>query len=191
MFITKMSLPRRSFLRGMGVTLALPLLESMVPAMTAMARTAAAPNPTRRFGAIFVPLGERPGFWTPKTVGENFDAVGAWRTRDGGTLGSPINASGELLDGTKVDGVVTLRQALVRNPEIFVGTVTEKLMTYALGRGLAYYDMPAVRAIVQGSAAHDYRFSAIVQGIVNSTPFQKRIKVTQDIENPAVRAAAR
>ena len=67
---------------------------------------------------------------------ENFDAVGAWRTRDGGTLGNPIDASGELLDGTKVDGVVTLRQALVRQPEIFVGTVTEKLMTYALGRGL-------------------------------------------------------
>ena len=67
MFITKMSLPRRTFLRGVGVTLALPLLESMVPAFTATAKTAA--NPTRRFGAIFVPLGERPGFWTPKTVG--------------------------------------------------------------------------------------------------------------------------
>ena len=68
MFITKMSLPRRTFLRGMGVTLALPLLESMVPALTATAKTAAA-NPQRRFGAVFVPLGERPGFWTPKTVG--------------------------------------------------------------------------------------------------------------------------
>jgi hypothetical protein len=71
MFITKMSLPRRTFLRGMGVTLALPLLESMVPAFTAMAKTAA--NPQRRFGAIFVPLGERPGFWTPKTVGADFE----------------------------------------------------------------------------------------------------------------------
>src|SRR5439155_22971107 len=71
MFITKMALPRRTFLRGMGVTLALPLLESMVPAMTATAATAA--NPLRRFGAIFVPLGERPGYWTPKTVGENFE----------------------------------------------------------------------------------------------------------------------
>src|SRR5262252_1601862 len=71
MFITKMSLPRRTFLRGMGVTLALPLLESMVPALTATAKTAA--NPQRRFGAIFVPLGERPGYWTPKTVGQNFD----------------------------------------------------------------------------------------------------------------------
>jgi hypothetical protein len=71
MFITKMSLPRRTFLRGMGVTLALPLLESMVPALTATAATAA--NPQRRFGAIFVPLGERPGYFTPKTVGENFE----------------------------------------------------------------------------------------------------------------------
>src|SRR2546423_6648887 len=71
MFITKMSLPRRTFLRGMGVTLALPLLESMVPAFTATAKTAA--NPTRRFGAVFVPLGERPGFWTPKTVGADFE----------------------------------------------------------------------------------------------------------------------
>jgi hypothetical protein len=71
MFITKMSLPRRTFLRGMGVTLALPLLESMIPALTATAATAA--NPQRRFGAIFVPLGERPGYWTPKTVGENFE----------------------------------------------------------------------------------------------------------------------
>jgi cytochrome c5 len=122
---------------------------------------------------------------------ENFDAVGAWRTRDGGTLGSPIDASGELLDGTKVDGVVTLRQALIKNPEIFVSTVTEKLLTYALGRGLGYYDMPTVRAIVRDTAPKGYRFSSIVLGIVNSTPFQKRTKVTQEIENPAVVAAAR
>ena len=71
MFITKLSLPRRTFLRGLGVTLALPLLESMVPALTATAKTAA--NPQRRFGAVFVPLGERPGFWTPKGVGESFE----------------------------------------------------------------------------------------------------------------------
>ena len=71
MFITKMSLPRRTFLRGVGVTLALPLLESMVPALTAMAKTAA--NPQRRFGAVFVPLGERPGYWTPKATGADFE----------------------------------------------------------------------------------------------------------------------
>ena len=74
---------------------------------------------------------------------ENFDAVGAWRTRD---AGGPIDASGELADGTKVDGVVTLRQALLSRPEVFVGTMTEKLLTYALGRGLDDHDMPAVRA---------------------------------------------
>ncbi len=121
---------------------------------------------------------------------ENFDAVGAWRTRDGGTLGSPINASGELLDGTKVDGVVTLRQALLRQPELFVGTVAEKLMIYALGRGLASYDQPEVRRIVRESAGQDYRFSSLIMGVVNSTAFQKRAKVPTDIENPAVRAAA-
>ena len=119
---------------------------------------------------------------------ENFDAVGAWRTRDGGTLG-PINASGELLDGTKVDGVVTLRQALVKQPEIFVATVTEKLLTYALGRGLAYYDMPEVRKIVHDSAAQNYKFSSLILGVVDSPAFQKRIKVG-DSENPAVVAAA-
>ena len=106
---------------------------------------------------------------------ENFDAVGAWRARDGGTLGTPIDASGQLLDGTKVDGVVTLRQALLRQPEIFVGTVTEKLLTYALGRGVAYYDMPVVRKIVRASAGRDYRFSSLILGIVNSAPFQMRV----------------
>jgi mono/diheme cytochrome c family protein len=121
---------------------------------------------------------------------ENFDAVGAWRTRDGGTLGSPINASGELLDGTKVDGVVTLRQALLRQPDLFVGTVAEKLMIYALGRGLASYDQPEVRRIVRESAGQDYRFSSLIMGVVNSTAFQKRLKLSTDIENPAVRAAA-
>jgi mono/diheme cytochrome c family protein len=121
---------------------------------------------------------------------ENFDAVGAWRTRDGGTLGSVINASGELLDGTKVDGVVTLRQALLRQSDLFVGTVAEKLMVYALGRGLAYYDQPEVRRIVRESAGQDYRFSSLILGVVNSTAFQKRVKVATDIENPPVRAAA-
>jgi mono/diheme cytochrome c family protein len=121
---------------------------------------------------------------------ENFDAVGAWRTRDGGTLGSPINASGELLDGTKVDGVSSLRQALLRQPELFVGTVTEKLMIYALGRGLGYYDQPEIRAIVRDAGTQDYRFSSLVLGVINSTAFQKRIKLGAELENPGVRAAA-
>jgi hypothetical protein len=105
---------------------------------------------------------------------ENFDAVGAWRTRDGGTRGTPVDASGQLVDGTKVDGVVALREALLRDPEIFVATVTEKLLTYALGRGLTASDMPAVRAIVRDARRDDYRFSSIVLGIVRSAPFQMR-----------------
>jgi hypothetical protein len=115
---------------------------------------------------------------------ENFDAIGAWRTRDGSTvsnLGTPIDAAGVLLDGTKVDGVVALRKALVRQPDIFVGTLTEKLMIYALGRGLGYYDMPSVRAIVRDSAKQNYRFSSLILGIVESTPFQKRAKSDSDI----------
>ena len=106
---------------------------------------------------------------------ENFDATGAWRTRDGGTRGTPIDASGQLVDGTAVNGVVALRQALLRDPEIFVGTVTEKLLTYALGRGLAAPDMPAVRTIVREARRDNYRFSSIVLGIVRSVPFQKRV----------------
>ena len=106
---------------------------------------------------------------------ENFDAVGAWRARDGGTLGTPINASGRLMDGTEVDGVVTLRRALLKNPEIFVSTLTEKLMVYAIGRGLTHADMPVVRGIVREAAQQDYRFSSIVLGIATSTPFQMRV----------------
>jgi hypothetical protein len=99
---------------------------------------------------------------------ENFDAVGAWRARDAGV---PIDASGELADGTHVDGVVTLRQALVKRPELFVGTMTEKLLTYALGRGIDAHDMPTVRATVRRAADGNYRFSSLILGIVNSTPF--------------------
>jgi hypothetical protein len=124
---------------------------------------------------------------------ENFDAVGAWRNRDGDTVtaqGTAIDANGQLLDGTKVDGVVTLRKALVRQPEIFVSTVTEKLLTYALGRGLQYYDMPTVRSIVADAGKHEYRFSSIVLGIVGSAPFQKR--TTPLVEEPGkARSASR
>jgi mono/diheme cytochrome c family protein len=108
---------------------------------------------------------------------ENFDAVGAWRNHE---ARAPIDATGQLLDGTKVDGIVELRKALLKQPEKFVGTVTEKLMTYALGRGLAYYDMPAVRSIVRESVSNNYRFSSLISGIVKSTPFQMRIKAAGD-----------
>jgi len=103
---------------------------------------------------------------------ENFDAVGAWRANDGGAR---IDASGQLADGTRIEGVVALREALVKRPEIFVGTFTEKLLTYALGRGLTAYDMPAVRRIVREAAADNYRFSSLVAAIARSAPFRLRV----------------
>jgi mono/diheme cytochrome c family protein len=103
---------------------------------------------------------------------ENFDAVGAWRVRDAGAV---IDASGRLMDGTEVTGVVTLREALLERPDVFVRTLVEKLLTYALGRSLDYRDAPAVRTIVGYAAAHSYRFSSIVMGIVTSVPFQMRM----------------
>jgi hypothetical protein len=102
---------------------------------------------------------------------ENFDATGAWRSREEGV---PIDASGQLADGSRVDGVVALREALLRRSDVFMRTLTERLMIYALGRGLQHYDLPEVRAIVRGAAKKDQRFSAFVMGIVTSTPFQKR-----------------
>jgi cytochrome c5 len=122
---------------------------------------------------------------------ENFDAVGRWRARDGGSLGVPIDASGELLDGSKVDGVVSLRRALLRHPDLFVGTVVEKLMTYALGRGVAADDMPSVRTIIRDAAARDDRFSTLVLGIVKSTPFTMRIKTSPERETRLTGVAAR
>jgi hypothetical protein len=103
---------------------------------------------------------------------ENFDAIGRWRAVDESF--NPIDASGALPDGTKFNGVAELRTALVRKPERFVNTVTEKLLTYALGRGLEYYDMPAVRRIVKDAAADQYRFKSIVLGVVRSYPFTMR-----------------
>jgi hypothetical protein len=102
---------------------------------------------------------------------ENFDAVGAWRTHEAGT---EIDASGELADGSSVDGVVALRESLLERPEVLVGTMTEKLLTYALGRGLEAHDMPAVRRIVRASEAENFRFSSLVRGVVTSVPFQMR-----------------
>ena len=112
---------------------------------------------------------------------ENFDAVGAWRTRE---AGGPIDASGQLADGTPVDGVVTLRRAILERPELVVGTMTEKLLTYALGRGVEARDMPAVRAIVREAAKRDYRLSAIVTGVVKSVPFQMRAKPGEAAPRP-------
>ena len=116
---------------------------------------------------------------------ERFDPVGRLREVDEQYL--PIDASGMLPDGTSFNGVAELRAALVRRPDRFVGTLTEKLLTYALGRGLEYYDMPAVRAIVREAAASDYRFSTLILGIVKSLPFRERSTATPD----AVLAVAR
>ena len=103
---------------------------------------------------------------------ENFDGIGRWRTTN--EAGTPIDGSGELADGTPVDGPVSLRTALLRRPENFVTTVTEKLMTYGLGRGVEYYDAPAVRQIVRDAAVESYTWSALITGIARSVPFQMR-----------------
>jgi mono/diheme cytochrome c family protein len=105
---------------------------------------------------------------------ENFDAVGEWRSEDR-YAGTTIDASGSLIDGTAVKSPADLRAALVRQPDQFVQTVTERLMTYALGRTIEYYDMPTVRRIVRESARDKYRFSSIVLGIVRSEPFRMRM----------------
>ncbi len=105
---------------------------------------------------------------------ENFNAVGQFRANDSDTL-TPIDATGTLPDGTKINGPVDLRQALANRPDHqFAQTLTENLMTYALGRSLDYRDMPTVRRIVRQAAADDYRFKSIVLGVVNSDAFRKR-----------------
>ncbi len=100
---------------------------------------------------------------------DQFDAIGRWRTTDGGT---PVDATGSLPDGRKVEGVNGLRQLIVGEPQKFVRTITEKLLTYSLGRGVEFYEMPTVRRITQDAAATNYRWSSIVVGIVKSQAFQ-------------------
>lgn len=102
---------------------------------------------------------------------ENFDAIGAWRTTDSRL---PVDATGVLPNGTKIDGISGLRDLVLRRGDEFVITSAEKLLTYALGRGLEYYDLPIARAIVRGAAANHNRWSALVLGVVKSTPFQMR-----------------
>ncbi len=102
---------------------------------------------------------------------ENFDAVGKWRTSDGGT---PIDASSTLPDGTALNGPADLQRILSSRKDAFSATVTEKLLTYALGRGLDYYDVPAIRKIVRDAEPSNARWSAVILGIVRSTPFQMR-----------------
>ena len=103
---------------------------------------------------------------------ENYDAIGTWRTS--GEAGLPIDASGNLPDGTEFYGPTGLRTFLLEQSDRLVGTVTEKLLAYALGRGPEYLDRPAIRSIVRESASEDYRWSSIIEGIVQSTPFRMR-----------------
>jgi len=105
---------------------------------------------------------------------ENFDAIGEWRTTDDG---SPIDPAGQLVDGTRMNGVAGLREALLRYSPQFMRVVAEKLMIYALGRGTEYYDMPLVRSIVHEAEKNNYRFSSLVLGVVKSEPFQMNEKI--------------
>jgi hypothetical protein len=107
---------------------------------------------------------------------ENFDAVGAWRDREAGHNSAQIDAAGTLLDGTNINGPIELRKALLKKPAIFVGTLTEKLMIYALGRGISPHDMPEIRKIVRNASKSNYRFSALILGVANSKPFTQRAK---------------
>jgi len=104
---------------------------------------------------------------------ENFDNAGKWRTMDGI---APIDASGQLVDGTKLDGPESLRSALLTRSDVFVEVAAEKMLTYAIGRALRPQDMPSVRAVARGAAKDKYRFSSLVLGVVKTPQFQMRTK---------------
>jgi hypothetical protein len=116
---------------------------------------------------------------------EHFDAVGRWRDDDSG---KPIDAASELLDGSTIDGLAGVQSLLLKKPELFVSALTEKLLMYALGRNVQYYDAPTVRAVVRAAAEKNYQFSAIVEGIVESVPFQMR--AARADEGPLTSASA-
>jgi hypothetical protein len=104
---------------------------------------------------------------------ENFDLIGHYRAKDGDAA---IDVSGQLVDGTKLDGPASLRNALLARSDVFVRTLTEKLLAYGTGRALKYYDMPVVRSIARNAAADDNRFSSLIVGVVKSDPFQMKVK---------------
>jgi hypothetical protein len=104
---------------------------------------------------------------------ENFDAVGRWRQYENG---GDIDVSGGLPDGSVFSGVENLENGLLERPEMFVQTLTQKLLTFALGRGVEAYDAPAIRQVMREAEANDYRFSSIILGIAKSVPFQMRAK---------------
>ena len=102
---------------------------------------------------------------------ENYDAVGRWRAAE---EGRSVDATGGLPDGSRFEGVAGLERALLKRPEVFVGTLTEKLLTFALGRVIGPADAPAVRKVVRQARAGDYRLSSLIEGIATSTPFRMR-----------------
>jgi hypothetical protein len=119
---------------------------------------------------------------------ENFDGVGRWRDRDR-LAQTDIDAAGELPDGTRLAGPVDLRNALIRNPDQFVQTLTTKLMIYATGRPMEWHDMPVIRGIVREAARDDFRFASLVKQIVTSAPFTMK-RVPTDKALPATKQAA-
>jgi hypothetical protein len=112
---------------------------------------------------------------------ENFDADASWRSKQGGDSGTPIDVKVKLYDGQEVDGPAGLRKALLRYSPQFVRMFIEKMMTYAIGRGLEYTDMPTVRSIAQDVGQKNNRFSAIVFGVVKSPQFQMRVKNNESV----------
>jgi len=119
---------------------------------------------------------------------ENFDGIGIWRTHDGDAA---VDPTGQLFDGAKIDGPAALRKWLGTYSTQFVQVVTEKLLVYALGRGVEYQDMPVVRAIARDAVRNQNRFSALVLGVVNSKPFQMNMKVADPMPSQAVDSANR
>jgi mono/diheme cytochrome c family protein len=109
---------------------------------------------------------------------ENFNGVGEWRTTS--EAGNPVDASGVLPNGVKFNGPAELRKVLLSHPEQFANTVTDRLLTYALGRGVEYYDQPAIRKVTRGAASHNYNWSSLILGIVSSVPFQMRMSKPQE-----------
>ena len=106
---------------------------------------------------------------------ENFDQVGTWRETE---AGQPIDATGQLADGSPLKGIEDLRKAVLSRSDAFISTATRKMLTYALGRPLSHLDMPTVRTIVRRAASDKNRFSSLILGVVESAPFQMRIKKT-------------
>jgi hypothetical protein len=104
---------------------------------------------------------------------ENFDGVGKWRTEDNG---NPIDPTGSITDGTPLNGVKSLREITVRGGDQFAQVVTEKLLTYAIGRGLEYQDMPMLRSVTRSAAEDNYKFSSLIMGVIYSPAFTMNIK---------------